>query len=832
MKPSQIECPDPVSRASVSASMSSAAAAALQLLLLTALTAAAAQRLSITSDRGTIIKIISTVKSSQGKGCKVCTTVGRSQQCDTLLVLKDNSPASVEFDCSRPQDVFNVEIVRNIECTTKSCNGQIVQADSGSRPLVGFNRKFIWNLKASVPKAFKIDFTNMGLKQIKASERCPDRHSYILQTSQTSGDVIIGKYCRMGPICDAQMLNQGSFSVDVPAGQELKNDRFGVSVGEEIKSLAKLTLTLPTGTSSSELLSANYPESFPDNAMMEWYFQVPDKHMTTVQLLNLTQPLCLKKDTAVEYNSARGGASVLKLTAPQPDQTQGSFSLTLRNCEMDRRRAGAPGLSLGIKVLSSSQNSPVSCKVEVKRMDGLSLHIKKLRPASGCLMKINSVPKEVITVTADGVLSFQGCLPEDVQVTATRVIDCSQLKDSPKAPFRLSVPPMPTCLPAPLTSVAWTLRVARDGAVELTSPMGNLKQALPGQPCNDSIIIKVAEENSNTIGLFCPQGPIQNVQVHKNVSVTVSNIGGRIFRMPVLFAMMKDEIPERYIFSVSPKKDTSFLLATPGWPEGMKDYSTVSWVVSFPTRMKAHLMFANLSQPKCRNGHTNIKVQRVGRLEEDYSRREDEEAESEIMVSESFFLNMSNCMAERGDFTVVTKITLQKSTNLLLTIILSVVAVLLVVFVIVLVAVCVVIRKKKKKLNHEVSIYNPNGTSFLPGAKGFPETHEDSEHEYASIEDTLVYTHLLRKGGEMGIYGDSDTYRPVTGCSDSQKPLASEGSSRQEARLSCEQAPSLPVRPPSHNHPLVDNVIYQADDQSEEECSLNLGPRLEPEGGN
>ncbi len=77
--------------------------------------------------------------------------------------------------------------------------------------------------------------------------------------------------------------------------------------------------------------------------------------------------------------------------------------------------------------------------------------------------------------------------------------------------------------------------------------------------------------------------------------------------------------------------------------------------------MEAQLMFANLSQPKCSNRHTNIRVQRVGRPEEDYSRREDEEAESQITVSESFYLNMSNCMPETGDFSVVTKITLQKS---------------------------------------------------------------------------------------------------------------------------------------------------------------------------
>lgn len=149
-------------------------------------------------------------------------------------------------------------------------------------------------------------------------------------------------------------------------------------------------------------------------------------------------------------------------------------------------------------------------------------------------------------------------------------------------------------------------------------------------------------------------------------------------------------------------------------------------------------------------------------------------------------------------------------------------------------------RKKKKKLSHQVSIYNPNGTSFLPGQNGFPETREDNdEHEYASIEDTLVYTHLLRKGKEIGVYGDFDTYQPFTGRMDSQKPLVSKDSiaddrqaSKQPFAISSQQAPPLPIRPLSHDQQLVDNVIYQAEGQSEEERSPSLGPRLEPEGGN
>lgn len=117
--------------------------------------------------------------------------------------------------------------------------------------------------------------------------------------------------------------------------------------------------------------------------------------------------------------------------------------------------------------------------------------------------------------------------------------------------------------------------------------------------------------------------------------------------------------PERYIITVSPKKDTPVLLASPGWPRAMKPYSTVSWIVSVPADVDAQLTFANLSQPKCLNHHTDISVQRVGRLAVDYSRREDEEADGELTVCSSFYLNMSNCRAERGQFSVITKITLQ-----------------------------------------------------------------------------------------------------------------------------------------------------------------------------
>uniref|UniRef100_A0A3P9CWX8 CUB domain containing protein 1a n=2 Tax=Pseudocrenilabrinae TaxID=318546 RepID=A0A3P9CWX8_9CICH len=664
------------------------------------------------------------------------------------------------------------------DCTTKSCSGHIIQTDFSSTDVLRFNRTFTWNLAAAAPKAFQIDFTNTGLKQINPSEKCPDRHTYTLQAFQSTGNVAVGKYCRSGTISSAQILKSGT--------------------------LARISLTLPKGTSSSELLSPDYPESFPDDDIMEWYFQVPDKHGVDVQFLNLTQPDCVKKEVAVEYHQKGRVTSVLGLNDTQPLQNQGDFLLTLRNCEMERAPADSPGLTFTLKVSASSPASTVPCRVDLSKTEGLSLNISTVTSTPDCVMKINSAKKDNITVTSSADLSFEDCFPGNMEVRATTSFrsDCSSGKCPD--PVSLSVPLLPSCLPAPLSRVTWILRPGQHGTVKLISPTGPLKQSLPGQLCDDSVTINVAEENGATIGTFCPNGAIQTVHIHTSVSVTWwSSMNAKAPRSAVLNA-------KRYIFTVSPKRDTPELVATPAWPAGMKAYSTVSWIVSVPPKMEAQLIFTKLSQPKCINRHTNIRVQRMGSPKEDYSHREDEVANSELTVSESFYLNMSNCLPERGNFSVITKISLQKS--LLLINILSVVAALLVIFVMVLVVVCVVIRKKKKKLNHEVSVYNPNGINFLPGYNGPPKTHEDDDaHVYTSIDDTLVYTHLLKKGADIGIYGE--TYQHFTGHTDSQKPL-----------LSSQKGPPLPNRSPSQDQTLMD--------QSEDEQSSNLGPRLEPEGGN
>lgn len=117
-----------------------------------------------------------------------------------------------------------------------------------------------------------------------------------------------------------------------------------------------MTLVLLRGRSSLELLSPNYPVTFPDDDVMEWYFEVPNKHKAAVRVLKLTEPVCLKKETALEYHSRARGAVVVRPADPQPEQRQGNFTLTLRNCKMDKKRSGSPGLSLSLLVSSSNKS--------------------------------------------------------------------------------------------------------------------------------------------------------------------------------------------------------------------------------------------------------------------------------------------------------------------------------------------------------------------------------------------------------------------------------------------------------------------------------------------
>lgn len=107
----------------------------------------------------------------------------------------------------------------------------------------------------------------------------------------------------------------------------------------------------------------------------------------------------------------------------------------------------------------------------------------------------------------------------------------------------LAVPKLDSCLPMPLHSFTWHLSAPQDRTVELESPTGSLRQSLPGQECNKSVSLHVAEGDGFPVGDFCAQGMIQKVQVQGNVSVTAT---GRDFSKtggPFLNVSYSQDIP-------------------------------------------------------------------------------------------------------------------------------------------------------------------------------------------------------------------------------------------------------------------------------------------------
>lgn len=117
------------------------------------------------------------------------------------------------------------------ECSTSACS--IVAVHPDSTRFLEFNRTFNWDLKVQSGKMFQLDFPAPGMKQIKPSESCPDKHTYTIITYQRMGPISVGKFCRNGTISRIQVLYRGRVSLEVPKDTELNPSDFKVSVGSD-----------------------------------------------------------------------------------------------------------------------------------------------------------------------------------------------------------------------------------------------------------------------------------------------------------------------------------------------------------------------------------------------------------------------------------------------------------------------------------------------------------------------------------------------------------------------------------------------------------------------
>ncbi|XP_006810182.2 CUB domain-containing protein 1-like, partial [Neolamprologus brichardi] len=360
---------------------------------------------------------------------------------------------------------------------------------------------------------------------------------------------------------------------------------------------------------------------------------------------------------------------------------------------------------------------------------------------------------------------------------------------------------------------------------DLVSPKGSLRQSLPSQECKEPFSLHLAEEEgSNFVGNFCFDGVIQKIQVHANISITAP--GQQLSRMTGSFLniSVSEEITETIIYAVSPDTMSPTLLATPNWPRGMKSYRTLSWIVTLPNQYKAQLNF-NVTQPQCKEGHTGIDVRTIENRELKLSITENDPPVVEQLVGESFYLNMSNCEPETRQFSALTTINLQRKQNFL-PIVLGISGAILLLL-LVLAVVCIVTKKKKnQKKNRGSSIYMPKGNIFRPSDMHFTKTRSENEsHVYDSIDDTMVYGHLLSNSSHGEAFPDqyngiqTDTYRTFTGPADGVLPVIKEPDPQPEDKTFMDPSetfiPSRPRTPINRQDSLgfqdrrmIDNELY------------------------
>ncbi|XP_051991080.1 CUB domain-containing protein 1-like [Xyrauchen texanus] len=732
-------------------------------------------KIEVTPDPGTIV--IFSKKAAQAVNCSVCTGEGPSQTCNSFLRLKEPQTTTVNFNCSQPGDVFTVEINQEIDCTDSSCNN-IDAVHPDSTRFLEFTRTFTWDLKVPESKTFQLDFPAPGLRQIKPSEPCPNKHTYTLIAYQRTGPTSIGTFCQNGTISRIQVLHKGRVSLEVPKGTDLNPSDFKVSMGAETKVLVEVDSKLPRGQSSTDYFTPNYALGLFSDEKMKWNFAVEPMHNFSVLFQDYTAPECQKRALSLEYTLGDKTVLTKTLKDDQPANKQGDFSLALANCEQKR---GTKGLSLNFKVSVFRSGSPYLCTVDLQNEEGLSLQIENKNPKSYCEMKMNSVVQEkiVVPVGTKADLSFLDCPVEELQLTGTKNIDCLTGSTCAVSGTTLTIPMLGSTLPAPLQQFTWLLRVPDQNTVDLTYPQGNLHQSVPEKECNERVSLLVSESDGSNIGQFCSfgKGAIQKIQIKANVSITAMPKSIKDLSQdkgPFLNITLSPEISENVVYSVSPLVLGTTYLATPNWPNGMNPSSSVTWIVNVPQEHRAELQFTNVSKPKCDTGHTTVEIQQLGSNGHSQSWREDQSVPNIVNQLESFYLNMSNCEPKSGSFAVLSKVTLLKETKNVLGIIFAVVGVLLILLIIALIVVCVICKKKKPKANRS-SIVMPRGNALLPGNATFPKTRADNEsHVYASIEDSKVYGHLLDKDqpaveSDNGAWSNGhqvDMYRPFTGPTD------------------------------------------------------------------
>uniref|UniRef100_A0A6J0URK1 CUB domain-containing protein 1 isoform X1 n=1 Tax=Pogona vitticeps TaxID=103695 RepID=A0A6J0URK1_9SAUR len=687
------------------------------------------------------------------------------------------------FDCPTPEKYWVLVIEKNIDCMSGPCPfGDLLLHPSG---LPHLNRTFVWEVKADRLVGLELKFSTW-LRQIMPGETCADHILYNIGSRLNTNRVNIGNFCRNGSVSRVKVQGGLSLTLQLPWDSKVNSSGFKLESRSSIQRLCIIEATFQN-ESSATLMSANYPLGMPEDELMTWQFVIPGNLRADIFIRNYSKPKCERKFERLDYslppsysNNKLEGVS---LDAEQPSNIPGSFNLSLQGCDQDDRNPGALSLLFDVVVRYPKNEGNVTLIIDLKKESRTNLTIyskpeSHLTHERRCLICVNSNKDCKHNVTLEPRFSYKVtflCLNlENIRIIAEHSIACWNFRSCPKF-SPLVVPSSLTRLPILLERYTWKIQAPEDVSIEIKSPNLKLKQHIPdqNQKCTGSYSYAV---NSTTpgkavsVGLFCPGGAIEKIQMKGNLTVTLTTYGKRWFNesqkqdLQLLFIPI---MPEECIFSLTPDSKTKVYLQTPNWLEGMPPFMSVYWNISVPAKQVAQLAFLSERMGvTCERGRAYINIKEQNPNAEETVCRDDQILPKTLDMRHHFWINITNCKPSAKQLLSMQLMVtfIQKKTDLAI-IIGAVVGGIAVLMAIVLVIFCTKRKNRKKETpTPMVGVYNTNVNTQLPGRQGlFQKNRKANEsHIYAVIDEDTVYGHLLNSS-TIPETAETGVYRPFSG---------------------------------------------------------------------
>ncbi|KAM3927774.1 CUB domain-containing protein 1 [Leptodactylus fuscus] len=702
--------------------------------------------------------------------CYICTPNCK----ESSLEIARGKKVDFTFNCKTPEMYFIMEINRTIDCSSGVCPLNVSLQPSNLNFL---NRTFIWNISTSKNNGLVLGFSTPWLRQIHPSSLCSELVSFKVSTYVRDSSYNIGTFCRNGTITRIKVQEKGVIALSLPWNVNIKDPGFSITNRSSIKRLSIIESTFRQETLVT-LLSANYPSPFPYNEQMTWKFILPENHAATVQFLNYTLPMCVKKEENVLYYLPK--STLLKLTDKQPANILGNFNLSLQNCEVDKQIIGHPGLTLNFSITVQKNPGYTLYPLDLTKEKGLVVRIRK-RSFGRTFSPVCLICKEKNVCEADLVIeggkyykiSFLCDNLKNLVATAEKQIECWNLATCNISNMPLTIPESFIDFPVQLESFTWKLIAPEHISTEIVSKSMFLQQNVSDKPCNTTAvgftydIFSCTNKAEFKLGTFCPNGSIEKIQMRDNVTIILNTprIGNpQKLLTHDLNVSFVSFIKEECIFTMSPKTDDTIYIQTPNWDPGLPDYVSISWGINLPTKRTGRLKFGKEKMDiSCETNHANIYIKELKDDGPGIVRREDQQLPGFLDMYSAFWVNISNCKPLTG----TKKLKLQLSVTFneispVLKIILIAACSAVGVVLAVIAAICC-IKKKKKQIESPVGIYNANVNTQAPRRQAFFKKGRKSNesHIYAVIDDNMVYGHLLPETN--GTDPEVDVYRPFEG---------------------------------------------------------------------